>query len=69
VCYRIAGIDIHKKMLAVVVADAAIEGEYEFDRRQFGGSPDHFRPWFHIAMRLTVMGQMAKGLCVKPRVE
>jgi hypothetical protein len=28
--YRIAGIDVHKKMLAVVVADVESEGEYQF---------------------------------------
>jgi hypothetical protein len=27
--YRIAGIDVHKKMLAVVIADVEVEGEYE----------------------------------------
>src|SRR5438309_1866393 len=32
--YRIAGIDVHKKMLAVVVADVASEGAYEFERRK-----------------------------------
>ena len=31
--YRIAGIDVHKKMLAVVVADVEVEGEYQFERR------------------------------------
>ena len=41
--YRIAGIDVHKKMLAVVVADAAVEGEYDFERRQFSTSPDQLR--------------------------
>ena len=41
--YRIAGIDVHKKMLAVVVADVAVEGEYNFERRQFGSSPDQLR--------------------------
>jgi hypothetical protein len=25
--YRIAGVDVHKKMLAVVIADVAVEGE------------------------------------------
>jgi hypothetical protein len=30
-------------MLAVVVADVAVEGEYDFERRQFGGSPDQLR--------------------------
>jgi hypothetical protein len=34
VAYRIAGIDLHKKMLAVVVADVEIDGEYEFERRR-----------------------------------
>jgi hypothetical protein len=28
--YRIAGIDVHKKMLAVVVADVAVEGSFSF---------------------------------------
>ncbi len=41
--YRIAGIDVHKRMLAVVVADVAVEGEYQFERRQFGCSPDQLR--------------------------
>ena len=34
--YKIAGIDVHKSMLAVVVADAAKEGEFRFERRKFG---------------------------------
>src|SRR5579863_1059705 len=34
--YRIAGIDVHKRMLAVVIADAAEPGEYRFERRKFG---------------------------------
>ena len=38
--YRIAAIDVHKKMLAVVVADIAVEGEYQFERRKFGATPD-----------------------------
>jgi hypothetical protein len=38
--YRIAAIDVHKKMLAVVVADVAGEGEYQFARRKFGATPD-----------------------------
>jgi hypothetical protein len=33
--YRIAGIDVHKKMLAVVVTDAAEVGEFRFERRKF----------------------------------
>jgi transposase len=41
--YRIAGIDVHKKMLAVVVADVEVECEYAFERRRFGSSPDHLR--------------------------
>ena len=38
--YRVAAVDVHKKMLAVVVADVAVEGEYEFERRKFGATPD-----------------------------
>jgi len=41
--YRIAGIDVHKKMLAVVVSEVEIEGAYEFERRMFGSSPDQLR--------------------------
>jgi transposase len=41
--YRIAGIDVHKKMLAVVVADVECEGEYQFERRQVGSTPEHLR--------------------------
>jgi transposase len=41
--YRIAGIDVHKKMLAVVVANVAVEGEYQFERRRVGTSPSQLR--------------------------
>jgi transposase len=41
--YRIAGIDVHKKVLAVVVADVEVEGEYQFERRQFGSNPEQLR--------------------------
>jgi transposase len=38
--YRIAAVDVHKKMLAVVVTDVAGEGDYQFERRKFGATPD-----------------------------
>jgi hypothetical protein len=41
--YRIAGIDVHKKMLAVVVADVEIDGEYHFERQTVGASPADLR--------------------------
>jgi hypothetical protein len=41
--YRIAGIDVHKKMLAVVVADVEVQGEYHFEQREFGSNPEHLR--------------------------
>jgi transposase len=41
--YRIAGIDVHKKMLAVVVTDVEVEAEYEFERRRFASTPEHLR--------------------------
>jgi hypothetical protein len=31
--YKITGIDVHKKMLAVVVSDVEVDGEYQFERR------------------------------------
>jgi transposase len=41
--YKIAGIDVHKRMLAVVAADVEVDSEYEFARCQFSSSPDHLR--------------------------
>src|SRR6201982_2891232 len=41
--YRIVGIDVHKKMLAVVVSDVEVEGEYQFERRMFGSNPEQLR--------------------------
>jgi transposase len=41
--YRIAGIDVHKKILAVVIADVAVEGEYVFTRRMVGSAPAQLR--------------------------
>src|ERR1039457_3733564 len=37
--YRIAAIDVHKRMLAVVVTDVEGAGEYQFERRKFGTTP------------------------------
>jgi transposase len=41
--YHIAGIDVHKKMLAVVVADVEVEGDYHFERLKVGTSPMQLR--------------------------
>src|ERR1700731_1787307 len=41
--YRIAGIDVHKKRLAVVVADVEVEDEYQFERRWYGSNPEQLR--------------------------
>jgi transposase len=41
--YTIAGIDVHKRMLAVVVSDLAADGEDAFERRQFGSTPAQLR--------------------------
>ncbi len=41
--YRIAAVDVHKKMLAVVVTDVAGEGEYQFERRKFGAAPEELK--------------------------
>jgi hypothetical protein len=47
--YRIAGVDVHKKLLAVVVADVDVEGEWRVERRPFGTSPSQLEAlaqWF-----------------------
>jgi len=41
--YRIAGVDVHKKKLAVVVADVEVEEEYHFERRWYGSNPEHLQ--------------------------
>jgi transposase len=41
--YRIAGIDVHKKMVAVVIADIAERSELVLARRQFPATPDQLR--------------------------
>lgn len=41
--YKMAGIDVHKRMLAVVVSDVEIHDEYQFERRQFSSNPAQLR--------------------------
>src|SRR5262250_1922614 len=41
--YKIAGIDVHKKMLAVVVSDVEVNGEYQFERIRYSTTPEHLR--------------------------
>ena len=41
--YRIAGIDVHKKMVAVAIADVEIAETWRFERRQVGTSPSQLR--------------------------
>jgi len=48
--YKVAGIDVHKSMLAVVIADVAREGEFQFERRKFGATESELR---QLAMWLT----------------
>src|SRR6201987_3408767 len=41
--YRIAGIDVHKKKLAVGVTDVEVEEEYQFERRWYGSNPEQLQ--------------------------
>jgi len=41
--YSIAGIDVHKKKLAVVVIDVEVDEEYQFERRWFGANPEQLQ--------------------------
>src|ERR1019366_10270420 len=74
--YRIAGIDVHKKMLAVVVADVEVADEYVFERRQFGSNPEQLQllcrwlieqPVEEVVMESWAMqyGRSARLLCVE----
>jgi transposase len=58
--YRIAGIDVHKKMLAVVVSDVEIEQEYQFERRLFGTSPEQLR-----SLAAWLLGQEAEEVVME----
>jgi hypothetical protein len=54
------GIDVHKRMLAVAVADVATEGEYAFERYQIGTTPAQLR-WLAewLVDRQVVLGGTA----------
>jgi hypothetical protein len=41
--HRIAGIDVHKKMLAVAVADVEVDGDFQFERQKVGTTPIELR--------------------------
>ena len=43
--YRIAGIDVHKKKLAVVVADVEVDDAYQFERRWFASNRSSCSGW------------------------
>jgi hypothetical protein len=47
--YRIGGIDVHKKKLAVVVTDVEVHGEYQFERCWFGANPEQLRLFIAMA--------------------
>ena len=42
--YKVAAIDVHKKMLAVVVADVG-KDEWEVERRKFGTAASELKAW------------------------
>src|SRR5215468_7071313 len=47
--YSIAGIDVHKKVLVVVVAELTEQGEWSYERGKFGATSSELRrlaDWF-----------------------
>lgn len=62
--YNVAGIDVHKKMLAVVVTDVSELGEYRFEERTFGTGSTELRrlaEWLsQQAIREAVMESTAQ---------
>jgi transposase len=41
--YRIAGIDVHKKKLAIVVADIEVHDDFQFERRWYASNPEQLQ--------------------------
>src|SRR5258706_16047527 len=41
--YRIAGLDVHKKMLDVAVADVEVDGGFQLERQKVGTTPIDLR--------------------------
>jgi hypothetical protein len=73
--YRIAGIDIHKKMIAVAIADVEVADPWQFERRQLATTPNQLRAlaeWLverevdEVVMESTAQGDLASGR-VAPR--
>jgi transposase len=62
--YKVAGIDVHKSMLAVVITDAAEMGEFRFERRKFGAGATELKrleEWFdEEGVREVVMESTAQ---------
>jgi transposase len=62
--YKIAGIDVHKKMLAVVIASESNDGDLRCERKQFGAAPSdlrELRQWFTaVGVREVVMESTAQ---------
>jgi hypothetical protein len=54
VSYRMAAVDVHKRMLAVVVTDIDVEGEYQFEERKFGAKPGELHVLAQWLVRLEV---------------
>ena len=52
--FLIAAVDVHKKMLSVVVADVAGGGEYQFERRKFGTTPEQLHALAQWLIQLGV---------------
>src|SRR6185295_4942964 len=62
--YRVAGVDVHKSMLAVVVTDVSGGGEFQFERRKFGTGDSELKAlstWLaECAVREAVMESTAQ---------
>ena len=50
--YRIAGIDVHKKMLDAAVADVQVDSEYQFQRRKVRDQSSRFARTRRLARRV-----------------
>jgi transposase len=58
--YRIAGVDVHNKMLAVVVADVEVDGDFYFARQKVGTTPADLRGLVEQEVEEVVMESTAQ---------
>ena len=64
--YRIAGIDVHKRVLAVVVSNVEVESDFQFERRIFGANPEQLLAAWLLEQEAEEVGMESTAQYWKP---